>query len=704
MIQYRFRFSCLAAVLFCGWLAALPALAGPEGAMPGVALLGTAQPDPSAPDAAHPDTSPSGAGRTRAGHDRTVRRIGLYSGTFDPLHGGHLQVVDKAIALLDLDTVWLLPNAAPADKPDASAFDHRYAMARLAALRHPALRLPEPELIASFHAKAPTTYVADLMREIMRREGLQHTFFQICGTDSFLKMVEKGFLPRPGERRIVAVMARKGYETTIPAAARPLVERGCIRFFDPDVPELSSTRLRAIFQAGETPSRSELPSFLLRYIQRHLLYGAARPAVRPPAGYRAVRGRFPLPDRDPFLPVSLDERFPPRVLTDPLTLDIDAYLADKIPEEIQDLILTRGLRVIVLGGLLDDALGYLGRHGFTNGTVFVPAAPERIDLCYALATRDRIPHLVVTNVFGEDRLTHTALQYAQLLARNLLPASHLQVLAVAGYDRLDDRLCTDALRRLRADARTLVMFGYRGALNNVVSDLLKFLEAKGFAAYAGVTQAQLDAFRRDIGDSHLLQGSPAGSANFPYWEYAIPDSEGRLFRLVAFRNLYGDQTATVLRELIGKGFRQFVMFGNAGGLGRADIGEVLAPVVVMGEGQARPLRNAAAADYRGATSVAVPSVLVETQDWLARQIGATVVEVENAQAAGVLRENPGVVFYSGVLVSDRPGGVDITRRSEDSEEFLAAKRAFFFRLLRRIIRGEPGPFPRLRAATPPACP
>ncbi len=693
MIQHRLRFSCLAAVLVFGWLAALPAQASPEGARPGPGMLSPARPDAARPVAARPGRSPFEAGR----------RIGLYSGTFDPLHGGHLQVVDKAIALLDLDAVWILPNAAPADKPDASAFDHRYAMARLAALRHPAIRLPDRELIMDLHAKAPTTYVADLMREIMRREGLQHTYFQICGTDSFLKMVEKGFLPKPEEKRIVAVMARKGYESTIPAAARPLAEQGRIRFFDPDVPELSSTRLRSIFQAGEVPARQELPQYLLRYVQRHLLYGAARPPVRPPAGYRAIRGRFPVSGRDPFLPVSLAGRFPPNVLTDPLTLDIDAYLNDKIPEEIQDLILTRGLRVIVLGGLLEDALGYLGQHGFTNGTVFIPAAPERIDLCYALATRDRIPHLIVTNVFGEDRLTHTALQYAQLLARNLLPASHLQVLAVDGYDQLDDRLCTEALRRLHADSRTLVVFGYRGALNNVVSDLLKFLEVKGFAAYAAVTLAQLDEFRREHGDSHLLQGSPAGSANFPYWEYAIPDREGRLFRLIAFRNLYGDQTATVLRELIGKGFRQFVMFGNAGGLGRADIGEVLAPVVVMREGQPRPLRNAAAADYPGAASVGVPSVLVETRDWLTRQAGATVVEVENAQAAEVLRENPGVVFYSGVLISDRPGGVDITRRSEDSEEFLAAKRAFFFRLLQRIIRGEPGPFPRLRAAAPPAC-
>ncbi len=625
--------------------------------------------------------------------------VGLYSGTFDPLHGGHLQVIDRAIDLLGLDTVYLLPNVDPADKPEASPFGVRYEMARLVAARHRAVRLPERELIEDLARRAPGTYVADLMAEIMRREGPSHTFFQICGTDSFQKMVDKGFLPKAGERRIVAVMARKGYEQTVPAAARPLVAEGRVRFFDPDAPELSSTRLRAIFQAGEEPSVSELPPYLLRYVQRRLLYGATRPRLRIPQGYRAVRGRFPAGKGEAGQSLPLASLFPPAVLSDPLTIDIDRYLDHKIPREIQDLILSRGLRVIVVGGLLDEALAWLGAQGFEQGTVFVPRDQAQIDDCYVITARQRIPYLVVTNLFGQDRLVQTVLQFAQLLTRNLLPASHLEVYTVAGFSRLSEHLCREALRRLTADQRTLVVLGYRGSLNIVVSDLLKFLELRGFEGYARVTLEELDRFIQPFGQRHVLKGQAGGNANFPYWEYFLPDATGRLTRIVAFRNLYGDQTGTVLRELARKGFRQVAMFGNAGALAPGlEIGEVVAPVLVTDAGRAVPVRNAAVADYRAVAATTVPSVLVETWPWLDARQGAQVVEVELAHAAAVLRDWPGMKLYAAVLISDRPGQADISARDEDSPEFVAAKRAFFFRLLQRIITGEPAVFPRF---TPP---
>lgn len=624
--------------------------------------------------------------------------IGFYSGTFDPLHGGHLQVIDRAIDLLHLDAIYLMPNADPPDKPEASPFEVRYEMARLVAARHRAVRLPERELIEQLAKRAPLTYVADLMAEIMRREGPTHTYYQICGTDSFQKMVDKGFLPRPGERRIVAVMARKGYEQTVPAAALPLVAQGRVRFFDPDAPELSSTRLRAIFQAGEEPSAKELPPYLLRFVQRRLLYGASRPRLRIPQGYRAIRGSFPTHSPATGTAVPLASLFPLEVLTDPLTIDIDRYLDQKIPREIQELILSRGLRVMVVGGLLDEALAWLGSQGFEQGTIFVPRHQSRIDDCYIITARQRVPYLVVTNLFGQDRLVQTTLQFGQLLTRNLLPASHLEVYTVADYPHLAERLCREALRRLTADQRTLIVLGYRGALNFVVSDLLKFLEQRGFEAYAKITLEELDRFIAPFGRTHLLQGKAGGNANFPYREYFLPDAAGRLTRIVAFRNLYGDQTGTVLRELVRKGFRQVVLFGNAGALAPGlEIGQVVAPVLVRSGHRVVPVRNAAASDLPAVAAATVPSILVETWNWLAAQQGAQIVEVELGHAAEVLRECPDLQLYAGVLISDRPGVVDLAARDEDSPEFVAAKRTFFFRLLHRIITGAPAIFPRFTA-------
>ena len=629
-----------------------------------------------------------------SGTEGSARQIGFFSGTFDPIHGGHIELAAKAVKMLSLDIFYFLPNYASQGKPNATSFEHRYNMVELAVLRNSRFRLPEKALIERLYREnTPRTWREALQRAIVSQEGADNTFIQICGADSFVKMVENGWLPRPSESRIVAVMARKGYEPVVPKTAVPLVKAGKIRFFDPDVPELSSTRLRDILGKNELPAARELPRFLMRYIQRNLLYGVIRPPVKVPAGYRVLRGSFRTSsdadfDRHPF-----EEFFPASVLRDSLSLDVDGYLLDKFPLEIQEMILTRGLRVMILGGLLDEALGFLGKQGYQAGTIFIPQDPKRIDLCYILATRGRVPCLVVTNVFGEDRLAHLVIKLGQLLCRNLLPIGGLEIFAVRRYAELDDRLCAGALRCLESDGRTLIVFGYQGALNYMISDLLKYLAVKGSAAYGRITLPELDEFREPLGDSHRLEGEPAGSPEFPYWSYSIPDSKGRLFRIIAFRNLYGDQTQTVLSALIRKGFRQFVMFGNGGGLKDVRVGQILAPVLLIQGNRSLILRNAAARDYPSGIGVTVRSVLEETLPWLESHPESRLVDVENVYAARALKLSSGVSLYSGVLVSDLPGRTDITKRNEDSKEFLATKRQFFFRLLKRIITGDFTTFP-----------
>ncbi len=63
----------------------------------------------------------------------SVQRIGLFGGTFDPVHFGHLRPALELLEILAIDCVRLLPNHRPAHrgKPGASA-EQRIAMLRLA--------------------------------------------------------------------------------------------------------------------------------------------------------------------------------------------------------------------------------------------------------------------------------------------------------------------------------------------------------------------------------------------------------------------------------------------------------------------------------------------------------------------------------------------------------------------------------------------
>lgn len=52
-----------------------------------------------------------------------ARRIGIYGGTFDPVHYGHLLLAESAREQADLDEVWFLPTRVPPHKQDGHVTD-----------------------------------------------------------------------------------------------------------------------------------------------------------------------------------------------------------------------------------------------------------------------------------------------------------------------------------------------------------------------------------------------------------------------------------------------------------------------------------------------------------------------------------------------------------------------------------------------------
>jgi nicotinate-nucleotide adenylyltransferase len=68
-----------------------------------------------------------------------LKRIGIYSGTFDPIHDGHIAFAETALALAGLDKIFFLVEPRPRRKQGVRAFEHRIAMVQLAIADHPAL-------------------------------------------------------------------------------------------------------------------------------------------------------------------------------------------------------------------------------------------------------------------------------------------------------------------------------------------------------------------------------------------------------------------------------------------------------------------------------------------------------------------------------------------------------------------------------------
>lgn len=67
----------------------------------------------------------------------SAKRIGIYAGTFDPVHSGHITFALQSIQAAELDMVYFLPERRPRSKQHVEHFGHRVAMLNRAIKPHP---------------------------------------------------------------------------------------------------------------------------------------------------------------------------------------------------------------------------------------------------------------------------------------------------------------------------------------------------------------------------------------------------------------------------------------------------------------------------------------------------------------------------------------------------------------------------------------
>ena len=108
-------------------------------------------------------------------------RLGIFGGTFNPVHSGHLRTAEEARYKLRLDKVIFVPAGNPPLKErDAVAASHRYAMATLAAASN------KDFIVSDFEAlKRGKSYTVDTLLMLSKRNPGDELFF-ILGSDAFL--------------------------------------------------------------------------------------------------------------------------------------------------------------------------------------------------------------------------------------------------------------------------------------------------------------------------------------------------------------------------------------------------------------------------------------------------------------------------------------------------------------------------------------
>jgi nicotinate-nucleotide adenylyltransferase len=212
------------------------------------------------------------------------RRVGILGGTFDPIHGGHIDVGVAAERALRLTQIFVTPSLVPPHRRHTFAtVYHRFAMVALAVADHPTWRASDLELRGS-----GPSYTAATLHRFHGRGYVPAELFFIIGVDAFFDIAAWRDYPEILDWTHFVVVARPGYpiaaltERLPSLAARmvhpPLADGGqattSIILIDAPTTDVSSTLIREHRAAG-TPITGLVAPGVERHIEQHGLYTAA---------------------------------------------------------------------------------------------------------------------------------------------------------------------------------------------------------------------------------------------------------------------------------------------------------------------------------------------------------------------------------------------------------------------------------------------
>ncbi len=196
--------------------------------------------------------------------------IGIFGGTFDPPHIGHLVIADQALTQLKLDEVWFMPVGQPPHKAgnSISSAHHRVRMVQLAISDHPAFRLSLVDV------ERPAPHYSSTALELLEARHPQHDWCFIMGADSLEDLPHWHNPRRLIELATLAVAGRPGarpdlneIEHDVPGVS------GRVRWVNAPLVDISSTELRRMVR--QNASLRYLVTYPVEvYIRTERLYRA----------------------------------------------------------------------------------------------------------------------------------------------------------------------------------------------------------------------------------------------------------------------------------------------------------------------------------------------------------------------------------------------------------------------------------------------
>lgn len=192
-----------------------------------------------------------------------MKKLGVFGGTFDPIHNGHLCIAETVLEKTDLDKIVFMPSAAPPHKSyqQVIPFEHRWNMVNLAITGKPALSATDVE-----QRLGGVSYTVVTL-EALKKEYPNSEIYLIIGSDSLLGLPSWKEPEKLAEQCRFIVFPRSYADLS--KAEKRFLDKSIL--LDVPLVPFSSSEIRSrvtkkISITGLVPDKVE------RYIDEHRLY------------------------------------------------------------------------------------------------------------------------------------------------------------------------------------------------------------------------------------------------------------------------------------------------------------------------------------------------------------------------------------------------------------------------------------------------
>ena len=210
--------------------------------------------------------------------------LGIFGGTFDPVHFGHIKLVLALLEHFDFEQIRFVPCRKPPHKR-AICVDakHRLHMLNMVTHANSKLKVDDREL-----RRSGPSYMVDTLKELREESGAACTLVLILGIDAFLNFCTWHKYDAILSICHIMLLRRPGYRLARQGCEHELFKRygtdkimavyespgGHIFLSNEEEIEISSTGIRRCIAKGKQP-RYLLPGNVWDYIRRHDLYHQA---------------------------------------------------------------------------------------------------------------------------------------------------------------------------------------------------------------------------------------------------------------------------------------------------------------------------------------------------------------------------------------------------------------------------------------------